>query len=98
MWEEAFEKEVKTLESHGNIKVIEQPKDTGEIVLMQTIFEEKMNNITSEVKVKAHIVARGDKSRLKKTSKKGELYLPVASIVVVKLLLAIAAAFKMKVC
>lgn len=66
---------------------------------MITIFEERLDNITGDMKAKARVVARGDLTDLKKKKDKAsrqEMYAPVVSIVMVRLMLSIVAALNLK--
>lgn len=76
--------------------MIERPAEK-EVIPTHTLFEEKFDNITGEIVSKARIVARGDKSKLKQQNWQTQLYSPVVSIVMVRLLLAIAAAYDLPV-
>lgn len=80
-------KEIETLKTHGGMKVVPRPEH-GEIVPTRTIFEEKLDNITGETTEKARVVARGDKTKLKKQKKKKkvdlkQIYSLVVSMIVV---------------
>ena len=101
-WEKALQKEIETLETHGGMKVVPRPENGEEIVPTRTIFEEKLDNITGEVNTKARVVARGDKTKLKQQKKNKtidlrQIYSPVVSMIVVRIVLALAAAFNLDV-
>ena len=99
-WENALANEIETLEKHGGMTVVPHPRKGEEVVPIRTIFEEKLDNITGEVKEKARCVARGDKTKLKKQKKSKtvdlkQIYSPVVSMIVVRILIALAAALNL---
>ena len=59
-WKEAYDKEIESLETVGEIKMIRRPLDK-EVIPTHDIFEVKHDNITGKERYKVRIVARGDK-------------------------------------
>ena len=87
-WQDAYDKELNSLETVGDLKVITRPENV-EIIPVMELFDIKTDNVTGEVKNKVRIVARGDQQSTRPLPM--DTFAPVVRSEVVRILFAVAA-------
>ena len=91
-WYQSYDKEVNKLTKIGNMEVVDKPKNEQVIPILE-LFTRKVDSLTGENICKCRFVARGD---LERSSDVRDLYSPVASVEVTRLIVAISAYYKCK--
>ena len=79
-WFEAYKREISSLETLGEMRVMMKKDDKGLILPLLELFSTKVDTVTKEFRYKVRIVARGDLQ-----SDPGDTYAPVAGVEVIRL-------------
>jgi len=87
LWEEAYQKEIDSLENVGGMVVVDCPEDK-EVLDLLTIFTWKDNSFTGEREAKVRMAGRGDKAEIKLS-----LYSPVGGATGMRLIVHVSVTY-----
>ena len=82
VWRRAYESEIFSIESAGDLKVIDSTQAKTKLIPLREVFNIKVDNVTGKRKFKVRICARGDLA-----NERGNFYSPVVGSSSLRLLL-----------
>lgn len=85
-WLEAYEKEMTSLTTSGDMKCVPISKSTPKLIPLREVFSIKTDGITQKTSYKVRICARGDL-----TKEAGETFAPVVGVDILKLIFSLFA-------